>query len=141
MDLRLESVQGRSALLARYQQGQNTPDAFRITNHFDPRYKGMKAARLVARASAPTRLRISLREFNGSYTGPEFEAFYDLPAGKEWKSLSVPLSEFQLAGTSKASGVLNLAKIWLVLLEDVTPTAGAEDVELEIDSLSAVLVE
>lgn len=144
VDLQTARVDGRGVLRCRYPQPTGGKAGVGITDHIDKRYSGMKALKVVARASQPVHLAAVLREFDGSTEGPNYRVFVDIPEGKEWHTVIVPISAFQLAPNSKkdADGKLDLAQVWLIHLGDYVQAPDPQNpkqVELEIDSIAAVL--
>jgi len=140
--LTLANVDGRSVLRARYRTTTDSQSRFQITNHFDPRYARTKSVRVVARASRPTSLGVSLREFDGTFTGPEYVAICDLKGGREWQTVTLPISIFRTLKQPAAGGRgLDPARVWLMLVGDLSVSQEAVDTELEIDSISAQLTE
>ncbi|MGV3722497.1 MAG: M56 family metallopeptidase [Actinomycetota bacterium] len=140
--LTLADTDGRGVLRARYRPGSNSPSRFQITNHFDARYARAKAVRVVARASRPTNLAIALREFDGTFTGPEYTATCQLTGTRKWETFVLPVSRFRLTTQPTATRRgLDPARVWLMLVGDVTEASDASETELEIDSISAQLTE
>jgi hypothetical protein len=139
-ELSLVKSDGRSTLKAVYEQGKGSPRELVLNDHLDGRYGLAKSLRLVARAERKTTLRVRVREWDGGYQGPEYDAAFEIPAGKEWSSLVLPLSKFTLVeGSKDPDGKLNPEKVWLLELRDMTPGDAPVRNELEIDRLSAVL--
>ena len=144
VDLQTARVDGRGVLRCRYPQPTGGKAGVGITDHIDLRYAGMKALKVVARASQPVKLAAVLREFDGGPEGPNYRAFVEIPEGREWSTVVVPLSAFQLAPNSKkdANGKLDVGQVWLIHLGDYVQAPDPQNpkpVELEIDSIAAVL--
>jgi hypothetical protein len=139
--LTARKVDGRSVLHAKYQQGRTATNRFRLTDHMDPRYAGTKAVKVVARSSTATTLSVQFLE-RPRGAGAIYRSNVELPAGKEWQTVVVPLSAFQVSPAAPdTNGKLDLEECYLFQVMDVTPVAGARDVELEIDTLAALLME
>jgi hypothetical protein len=133
----VEKVDTRSVLRWRYQQGKA---AVSIGDHVDSRYGQAKAIKLVGRATRATRLAIEMREWDGDYEGPSYQAFVDIPAGTEWHTLSVPLSEFKVTPRkADGSGKLDMDLVWLFNITEATKVDAPTENVLELDSISAVL--
>lgn len=144
VDLQTARIDGRGVLRCRYPQPTGGKAGVGITDHIDLRYAGMKALKVVARASQPVRLAAVFREFDGGTEGPNYRAFVDIPEGKEWHTVVVPLAAFHLAPNSKkdANGKLDMGQVWLIHLGDYVQAPNPQNpkqVELEIDSIAAVL--
>lgn len=136
----LERTDGRSVLRARYQQGAQSTSAFRITNHWDPRYAKTQAIEVVARAAQPTQLAVTLREFDGTFTGPEYTAICPLPGGKKWGSYTLALSDFQsIDAKARRRPNVDPNRVWLMLVGDATDPGKRGEAELQIDRIAAVL--
>jgi hypothetical protein len=138
----LEKVDGRKVLRAVYGPGFASKSRFQLASHFDPRYATLSAVKVVARASRPVQLIVQLREFDGTYTGPDYQAFCAIPGGKEWQTRLLPISDFK-AGPRQADpdNRLDIKSVWLLRIGDASPPQAnaGENVELEIDSIAAVL--
>jgi hypothetical protein len=139
--LSLVKADGRSVLRARYSTAADSQDRLLLTGRFDPRYTRMKSYRVVARATAPVRLSIQLREWDGTYEGPDYEAICEVPAGKEWTTREIPLSALKVTDRkADRNRKLDPETAWLLTIGDASqPAAGP--VELEIDSLGVILAQ
>jgi hypothetical protein len=136
----VEREDGRSVLRARYKQGFHSPSAFRITNHWDPRYAGAQSIEVVARAAQPTRLAVTLREFDGTFTGPEYTAICPLGGDMKWGSYTLALSDFHpMDAKARLRPTPDPHRVWLMLVGDVTEKDRRGEAELQIDRIAAVL--
>jgi len=136
----VERTDGRSVLRARYKQGSRSPSAFRITNHWDPRYASARAIEVIARAAQPTQLAVTLREFDGTFTGPEYTALCPVSGDMKWGNFTLALSDFQPADAkARLRPTPDPHRVWLMLVGDVTEPRKRGDAELQIDRISAVL--
>lgn len=134
----LERTDGRSVLRARYRQGARSTSAFRITNHWDPRYAKAEAIEVVARAAQPTELAVTLREFDGTFVGPEYTAACPLSGDQKWGSYTLALSDFRPADPRARRRALDPQRVWLMLVGDVTDPGLRREAELQIDRIAAV---
>jgi hypothetical protein len=138
----LKKVDGRSVLRIGYDQGKGSTRPLGLTDHIDGRYSQMKALKLVARAPAAARLLLQFMEYNGSFDGPIYRASVEIPAGKEWRTLTVPVSDFKLLNANTdPNNKLDLDAVWLIFIQDGSEAEKAAPAELEIDSLAALLTE
>lgn len=138
--LALKREEKRTWLQSRFQCGEAGKRPFGLGDHLDGRYSQMKAIRLVARADRPLRLWLQLREWDGTFEGPTYRAFVELPAGKEWQTRVVGIKEFQLLpGMTDPNNQLDVGTVWLFNVGEATQVDAAADATLEIDCIGAVI--
>jgi hypothetical protein len=124
----------RRYLHAKYTTG------FSLTDHLDARYGAAETILITARANRAARLRVELREWDGTFNGPRYQAEVALPAGKEWQTVKIPIKEFKLLAESKdPNSRLDMPTVWLFDLQDAAPADPNLVGELDIDSIAAQL--
>jgi hypothetical protein len=134
-ELSLLRVDDRTVLRARYKQSRIS--RFRLTDHMDPRYAGLLGVRVVVRAATPTTLSVQFLE-RPRGAGAIYRANVDLPAGKEWKTIILPITDF-LPSKKDDNDKLDLQDCYLIQVMDLTPNDEVRDAELEIDSIAGLV--
>jgi hypothetical protein len=119
----------------------NAKGRFQISDHIDGRYGQGKALRLILRAPQAARIWLHLVENDGTYEGPGYAAAFEIPAGKDWQTRVIPLKDFAHEGKADGNGKLDIDRVWMVQVADITARDTPAPAELEIDGIGMLLGE